>query len=303
VESSRASPPHRPREDGLARPADTAAAAGGEQQWRAAERRHPTGRERMGSPALQTRQYPILLTPWVCFRAAFQTFFNADRCMYVVPREFDPNFQRDHMYAACLCPPTLISSCTEARPCFGIPSAVARRSTHSHRSDERRRGCAHAQARAQASDHTRRRQEPHLPSLRSLWCSAPARARWFHQRMAQCAALTPLLPPHGSAVLWMPPAATTQLHSRAPSHEAHPTSPPAVHTGNLIHWGSNCNRNGASDPRASLAFVFRRADSTPGTCVCLPSSPGLPLHLPVELRGAPRVSHSHPESRCSQRSP
>jgi hypothetical protein len=24
--------------------------------------------ERMGSPALQTPQYPVLLTPWVCFR-------------------------------------------------------------------------------------------------------------------------------------------------------------------------------------------------------------------------------------------
>jgi ferredoxin len=29
--------------------------------WRAAERRHPTGRERMGSPTLQTFQDPILL--------------------------------------------------------------------------------------------------------------------------------------------------------------------------------------------------------------------------------------------------
>jgi hypothetical protein len=28
----------------------------------------PTGRERMGSPALQTLQYPILLLPWLCFR-------------------------------------------------------------------------------------------------------------------------------------------------------------------------------------------------------------------------------------------
>jgi hypothetical protein len=42
--------------------------------WRAAERRHPTNGERMGSPTLQTLQAPILLTPWVCFRvAAFQT--------------------------------------------------------------------------------------------------------------------------------------------------------------------------------------------------------------------------------------
>jgi hypothetical protein len=38
--------------------------------WRAAERRHPTGRERMGSPSLQTFQDPILLLPWVCFRGA-----------------------------------------------------------------------------------------------------------------------------------------------------------------------------------------------------------------------------------------
>jgi hypothetical protein len=42
--------------------------------WRAAERRHPSGRERMGSPTLQTLQYPILLLPCLCFRvAAFQT--------------------------------------------------------------------------------------------------------------------------------------------------------------------------------------------------------------------------------------
>jgi hypothetical protein len=34
---------------------------------RAAERRHPTGPERMGSPTLQTLQDPILLPPWVCF--------------------------------------------------------------------------------------------------------------------------------------------------------------------------------------------------------------------------------------------
>jgi hypothetical protein len=41
--------------------------------WRAAERRHPTGRERMGSPTLQTLQEPILPTPWVCFRGGGQT--------------------------------------------------------------------------------------------------------------------------------------------------------------------------------------------------------------------------------------
>jgi hypothetical protein len=39
------------------------------------ERRHPTGRERMGSPnALQTLQAPILRTPWVCFRGAVAAF-------------------------------------------------------------------------------------------------------------------------------------------------------------------------------------------------------------------------------------
>jgi hypothetical protein len=36
--------------------------------WRAPERRHATGRERLGSPTLQTLQEPILLLPWVCFR-------------------------------------------------------------------------------------------------------------------------------------------------------------------------------------------------------------------------------------------
>ena len=38
-----------------------------QRRWRAAERRHPTGHERLGSPTLQTPQDPILL-PWVCFR-------------------------------------------------------------------------------------------------------------------------------------------------------------------------------------------------------------------------------------------
>jgi hypothetical protein len=40
-----------------------------QRRWRAAERCHPTGRERMGSPTLQTLQEPILLLPWVCFRS------------------------------------------------------------------------------------------------------------------------------------------------------------------------------------------------------------------------------------------
>jgi hypothetical protein len=35
---------------------------------RGAERHHPTGRDRVGSPALQTLQDPILLLPWLCFR-------------------------------------------------------------------------------------------------------------------------------------------------------------------------------------------------------------------------------------------
>jgi hypothetical protein len=33
--------------------------------WRAAERHHTTGRERMGTPTLQALQDPILLLPWV----------------------------------------------------------------------------------------------------------------------------------------------------------------------------------------------------------------------------------------------
>jgi hypothetical protein len=36
-------------------------------RWRAAERRHPRGCERVGSPTLQKLQEPIVL-PWVCFR-------------------------------------------------------------------------------------------------------------------------------------------------------------------------------------------------------------------------------------------
>ena len=35
---------------------------------RAAERRHPAGRERMVTPTLQTLQAPNLLLPWACFR-------------------------------------------------------------------------------------------------------------------------------------------------------------------------------------------------------------------------------------------
>jgi len=31
-------------------------------------------------------------------------------------------------------------------------------------------------------------------------------------------------------------------------------------SGNTIHWGSTCEREGADDPRTSLAFVFRRCD-------------------------------------------
>jgi hypothetical protein len=33
--------------------------------------------------------------------------------------------------------------------------------------------------------------------------------------------------------------------------------------GNLVHWGGSCEREGALDPRASLALVFRRADVPP----------------------------------------
>jgi len=32
-------------------------------------------------------------------------------------------------------------------------------------------------------------------------------------------------------------------------------------SGNTIHWGSACQREGAADPRASLALVFRRRDT------------------------------------------
>jgi hypothetical protein len=39
-----------------------------QRRWRAAERRHPTGRERMGSPTLQMLHDPILLLHCVCFR-------------------------------------------------------------------------------------------------------------------------------------------------------------------------------------------------------------------------------------------
>jgi hypothetical protein len=39
-----------------------------QRRWRAAERRHPTGCERMGSSTLQTLQEPILLPPCASFR-------------------------------------------------------------------------------------------------------------------------------------------------------------------------------------------------------------------------------------------
>ena len=39
-------------------------------QRRTAECRHPTGRERRGSPALQTLQDPILLDPWLSLHGA-----------------------------------------------------------------------------------------------------------------------------------------------------------------------------------------------------------------------------------------
>jgi serine/threonine protein kinase len=39
-----------------------------QRERREAERRHPTGRQRTGSPTLQKLQYPILLLPSVCFQ-------------------------------------------------------------------------------------------------------------------------------------------------------------------------------------------------------------------------------------------
>lgn len=39
----------------------------------------------------------------------------------------------------------------------------------------------------------------------------------------------------------------------------HPPGTFMCWTGNTVHWGSACAREGAADPRASLAFVFRRA--------------------------------------------
>jgi hypothetical protein len=47
--------------------------SGNQVDLRRANRLKPTGRERMGSPTLQTLQDPILRTPWVFFRVAFQT--------------------------------------------------------------------------------------------------------------------------------------------------------------------------------------------------------------------------------------
>jgi hypothetical protein len=55
------------------RPTGTPATPGGEKQQRrrrAAVCRHPTGRERTGSPTTKTLQYPILHWTWLCLRAA-----------------------------------------------------------------------------------------------------------------------------------------------------------------------------------------------------------------------------------------
>jgi hypothetical protein len=74
-EQHRASPPHRPREDGLDHPPDTSISnladalgllkGGGfpDLAWRAAP--PPQAARGRGRPTLQTLQDPILLTPWV----------------------------------------------------------------------------------------------------------------------------------------------------------------------------------------------------------------------------------------------
>jgi hypothetical protein len=104
VESSRASPPHRPREDGLARPADASRSnlaalgllsrrlsetlfgfqsSGGEQQSR-----HRTGRERKGSPALQTLYAPISRRLGSAFRTLTLPYpTSASGCVRAVRRE------------------------------------------------------------------------------------------------------------------------------------------------------------------------------------------------------------------------
>jgi len=56
--------------------------------------------------------------------------------------------------------------------------------------------------------------------------------------------------------------------------------------GNTVHWGSGCLKEGAKDPRASFALVFRRADVAPdeGTPVIPRSALTSPASLHTRLR-------------------
>jgi hypothetical protein len=56
-----------------------------QRRWRAAERHHPTGCERMGTAALQTLQEPILLLPRSAFEGSSQTPTHARRRTHPVP--------------------------------------------------------------------------------------------------------------------------------------------------------------------------------------------------------------------------
>jgi hypothetical protein len=68
-------------------------------RWRAAERRHPRGCERVGSPTLQTLQEPILLLPWSAFEVGGgDTLLDSCRCQ------------------SCLSPTSPSSRCSTAPP-------------------------------------------------------------------------------------------------------------------------------------------------------------------------------------------
>jgi hypothetical protein len=98
-----------------------------QRRWRAAERRHPTGRERMVTPILQTLQDPILLTPWVCFRGGAEGFL----CLMRVGRRA-PVRRSD-----CLCTPLRVSTRPVHHACC-LSQQPSRRMVRRHLSGARR---------------------------------------------------------------------------------------------------------------------------------------------------------------------
>jgi hypothetical protein len=66
--------------------------------------------------------------------------------------------------------------------------------------------------------------------------------------------------PGNAAALQEPKVPVDGLTALAP----HPAGSFLCWSGNTIHWGSGCAREGAADPRTSLALVFRRVSLAGG---------------------------------------